>query len=149
MSKMQSKAEDRAMTPEVRPARAPLMSDQRDKVMSDLDDVVRSEQTGNRWVMSAAQAALDEIASLRKNHQRGQERFQELDAEIASLRARLAEAQEANLANIAFAKDQVAQLASARKALEWVRDQRWDENADLDTICTHAERALTDEKGPS
>lgn len=43
-------------------------------------------------------------------------RLNEAQAEIASLRAQLAEAHEANLANIAFAKDQVAQLASARKA---------------------------------
>ncbi len=78
--------------------------------------------------------------------------------EIASLGAQLsAYANEnTNLRNdlvlLGMAKDGEldslkTQLASARKALEWVRDQRWDENADLDTICTHAEHALTDEEG--
>lgn len=72
--------------------------------------------------------ALDEIANLKHDIERHLEIASAQEGEIASLRA---------------------QLASARKALEWVRDQRWDENADLDTICTHAERALTDEEGKS
>lgn len=69
------------------------MSEQRD-IVERLDRAI--QRAGNEWSYAPlVEKARDEIASLRKNYQRGQERFQELDAEIASLRAQLASARKA------------------------------------------------------
>lgn len=42
----------------------------------------------------------------------------------------------------ATAPAQAEPVGRALKTLKWIAEQRWDENADLDTICTAAERAL-------
>lgn len=36
----------------------------------------------------------------------------------------------------------IAKIEGLSKALEWIVEQRWNEDADLDTICTHAEKAI-------
>lgn len=85
--------------------------------MSDQRDIVWRLRNQTQVGMRAQDEAADEIASLRKNHQRAQERFQELDAEITSLRAQLDE-WEIKWQRECMAKVCAeAQLASARKTL--------------------------------
>jgi hypothetical protein len=38
--------------------------------------------------------------------------------------------------------DDAAQAVGMRKTLQWIADQRWNEDADLDDICTRADREL-------
>ncbi|WP_287177929.1 hypothetical protein [Mesorhizobium sp.] len=46
------------------------------------------------------------------------------------------------LSNVDDATQAVPDVIEARKRLQWIIDERYHENADLDTICTHAKQAL-------
>ncbi len=39
--------------------------------------------------------------------------------------------------------------AEVRKRLEWIANARWDDNADLDALCTYAEQALDSLSAPA
>ena len=98
----------------------------------DIDLVHRLRQDAQGWLEASHTVTGPFIAAL------------ESDAadEIERLRAELKTTRNTALINLAAARNQRLETERLTTALNWIGEQRWNENADLDEICTRAERSL-------